>query len=121
MVQVGPILRLVKEALMRPLRTCQKAQQFIEEGDFLVPCAQYPNCAKCPPKLSSDKKGKDYSCKYCGAIRMQLWDVPPQKLKAPDVAFSDFEKVLKHSFSSVSSEELAEYDDWTKQFGQEGA
>lgn len=112
---------LVKEALMQPLRTCQKAQQFVEVGEFLVPCAQYPNCAKCPPKLSSDKKNKNYDCKYCGAKRMQLWDVPPEKLKAPDVAYGDFEKVLRHAFSSVSPEELNAYDDWTKQFGQEGA
>lgn len=112
---------LVKEALMQPLRTCQRAQQFIPEGDLLVPCSKYPNCSKCPPKLSSDKKGKDYTCKHCGAIRMQLWDVPPEKLKAPDVTILDFQNVLKHSFSSVSSEELKKYDDWTKKFGQEGA
>lgn len=112
---------LVKEALMQPLRTCQKAQQFMPIGNYLVPCEQYPNCSQCPPKLSSDKKGKNYTCKNCGAMRMQLWDVPPEKLKAPDVSIADFEKVLKHSFSSVSPDELREYDDWTKQFGQEGA
>lgn len=112
---------LVKEALMQPLRACQKAQQFIAEGEFLVPCRQYPNCSRCPPKLSRDRKGTDYTCKNCGALRMQLWDVPPAKLKCPDVAFSDFEKVLKHAFSSVSADELEQYDVWTKQFGQEGA
>lgn len=111
---------LVKEALMQPLRTCQHAKQFMKFGNFLVPCENYPNCADCPPKLSTDKKGKDYTCKTCGAVRMQLWDVPPEKLKAPDVKYSDFEKVLKHAFSSVSSEELEAYNDWTKQFGQEG-
>lgn len=112
---------LVKEALMQPLRACQKAQQFIYEGEYILPCVKYPNCAKCPPKLSRDKKGMDYTCKGCGAIRMQLWDVPPEKLKAPDVSFIDFQTVLKHSFSSVSPDELKAYDDWTKQFGQEGA
>lgn len=112
---------LVKEALMQPLRTCQKAQQFMAMDEFLVPCEKYPNCSRCPVKLSSDKKGKDYNCKYCGAQRMNLWDVPPEKLKAPDVTMKDFEKVLKHAFSSVSSQELEQYNDWTKQFGQEGA
>ncbi len=112
---------LVKEALMQPLRTCQKAQQFLPVGDFLVPCEKYPNCSKCPPKLSSDKRGKNYTCQHCGAIRMQLWDVPPEKLKAPDVKVSDFQKVLKHSFSSVSADELTEYTKWTNLFGQEGA
>lgn len=112
---------LVKEALMQPLRTCQKAQQFLSVGDSLIPCEQYPSCERCPPKLSSDKKGKDYTCTYCGAQRMTLWEIPPEKLKAPDVSFVHFENVLRNGFSSVSTDELKEYDDWTKQFGQEGA
>lgn len=112
---------LVKEALMQPLRTCQQAKQFITVGEFLMPCSNYPNCSRCPPKLSSDKANKDYTCKKCGAIRMTLWDVPPEKLKAPDVSFKDFENVLKHSFTSVSEEELERFVEWTRQFGQEGA
>ncbi|GFH49775.1 AAA-domain-containing protein [Chaetoceros tenuissimus] len=112
---------LVKEALMQPLRTCQKAQQFMEVDGCLVPCTKYPNCSKCPPKLSRDKKGKDYTCKGCGAKRMTLWEVPTEKLKAPDVTVQDFKNVLKHAFSSVSPEELEQYTEWTKQFGQEGA
>ena len=112
---------LVKEALMQPLRTCQKAQQFIAVGEYLVPCSQYPNCPQCPPKLSSDRPGKNYDCSNCGAKRMSLWDVPPDKLKAPDVTYSDFKDVLTHSFTSVSSDELKVFDDWTRQFGQEGA
>mmetsp|Transcript_17903 Transcript_17903/g.25308 ORF Transcript_17903/g.25308 Transcript_17903/m.25308 type:complete len:237 (+) Transcript_17903:261-971(+) len=112
---------LVKEALMQPLRTCQHAQQFLPDGEFLIPCRDYPNCAYCPPKLSSDRPGKTYTCKKCGAIRMQLWDVKPEQLKAPDVSMADFETVLKNSFSSVSQEELKRYHEWTKQFGQEGA
>jgi len=112
---------LVKEALMEPLRRCQQAQQFLPVGDHLMPCEQYPNCPYCPPKLSSDPKNKDYTCKKCKAIRMQLWDVPPEKLKAPDVSVKDFETVMRHSVSSVSKEELEKYTEWTKQFGQEGA
>jgi len=112
---------LVKEALMQPLRTCQKAQQFCPDGDFLVPCEHYPSCERCPPKLSGDAKGKDYTCTSCGAIRTTLWDISPEKLKAPDVSFMHFENVLRNGFSSVSTDELKEYDNWTKQFGQEGA
>ena len=112
---------LVKEALMEPLRRCQQAQQFIPVGQYLMPSEHYPNCPYCPPKLSSDPPNKDYTCKRCKAIRMQLWDVPPEKLKAPDVSVKDFETVLRHSVSSVSKEELEKYTEWTKQFGQEGA
>mmetsp|Transcript_28509 Transcript_28509/g.44344 ORF Transcript_28509/g.44344 Transcript_28509/m.44344 type:complete len:448 (+) Transcript_28509:74-1417(+) len=114
---------LVRDALMEPLRTCQQAKQFVplEGGNFLAPASNYPNCAYCPPKLSTDKGGKDYSCKNCGAMRMQLWDVPSEKLRVPDVSAKDFEKALQHSITSVSPEELGRFEDWTAQFGQEGS
>ena len=113
---------LVKEALMEPLRKCQQAKQFyVDENGFYHPCEKYPNCPSCPPKLSSDPDGKDYTCKKCGAKRTTLWQVPPEKLKAPMVKVSDFEKVMKHSVTTVSPEELKRFVDWTKQFGQDGA
>jgi vacuolar protein-sorting-associated protein 4 len=113
---------LVKEALMQPLRRCQQAKQFYvdSKGDY-HPCSKYPNCSKCPPKLSSDPPNTDYSCKHCGAKRMSLWDVPPDKLVAPDVAREDFEKVMRNSVSTVSEEELLRFTEWTKMFGQDGA
>jgi vacuolar protein-sorting-associated protein 4 len=112
---------LVKEALMEPLRRCQRSKQFMPTADgFFVPCDKYPNCHKCPPKLNSDKPGKDYTCKNCGAVRMSLWDVPPEKLRVPDVQLIDFERALGHSCSTVSPEELKRFTEWTKQFGQEG-
>ena len=113
---------LVKEALMEPLRRCQQAKQFFidAEGNY-HPSEKYPSCPSCPPKLSTDKPGKDYQCKKCGAVRMSLWDVPPAKLKAPMVKRSDFEKVMRNSVSTVSPEELKRFTDWTKLFGQDGA
>jgi vacuolar protein-sorting-associated protein 4 len=113
---------LVKEALMEPLRRCQQAKQFLidSDGDYM-PCEKYPNCSGCPPKLSADPKGKDYTCKRCGSKRMALWDVPPAKLKAPLVRYTDFEKVMKHSCSTVSDDELARFTEWTKLYGQDGA
>lgn len=115
---------LVREALMMPLRKCQKAQQFLrffEDGqERLRPAEKYPACPTCPPKLSSDPEGKDYTCNDCGAIRMSLWDVPSEQLSVPDVCREDFEQALTHSHSSVSPEELERFVDWTKQFGEEG-
>jgi vacuolar protein-sorting-associated protein 4 len=52
---------------------------------------------------------------------MALWDVPPAKLKAPLVKYTDFEKVMKHSCSTVSDDELARFTEWTKLYGQDGA
>lgn len=113
---------VTKEALMEPLRRCQQAKQFLvdDDGNY-VPCAKYPNCSLCTPKLSSDPPGMDYTCQSCGALRMTLWDVPPERLEAPPVTFNDFKKVMKHSFATVSEVELKRYSDWTAMFGQDGA
>jgi vacuolar protein-sorting-associated protein 4 len=113
---------MVKEALMEPLRRCQQAKQFIiEKGGNYVPCEKYPNCSLCTPKLSIDPPDMDYSCTHCKAERMTLWDVPPELLEAPPVLFSDFEKVMKHSCTTVSETELKRFQEWTALFGQDGA
>lgn len=113
---------MVKEALMEPIRRCQQAKQFtIDENGKYIPCERYPNCAYCTPKLSTDPPGKNYTCENCGALRMVLWDVPPEKLDAPPVRFSDFQKVMGHSHTTVSAEELKKFQDWTAMFGQDGA
>eukprot|EP00588_Corethron_pennatum_P014771 CAMPEP_0194273816 /NCGR_PEP_ID=MMETSP0169-20130528/7077_1 /TAXON_ID=218684 /ORGANISM="Corethron pennatum, Strain L29A3" /LENGTH=448 /DNA_ID=CAMNT_0039016881 /DNA_START=159 /DNA_END=1505 /DNA_ORIENTATION=- len=112
---------VVRDALMEPLRKCQQAKQFVEDKDgMLCPGVKYPNCHKCPPKLSTDPPDANKKCRRCGAVRMQLWDVPSEKLKVPDVCTEDFEKVMEHSCVSVSPDELCKFEDWTKQFGQEG-
>ena len=113
---------LVKEALMEPLRRCQQAKQFYvdEEGSY-HPCTKYPNCSRCPPKLSTDDPTVIYDCTSCGSKRMTLWQVPPEKLKAPNVVLKDFQTVMKHSSSTVSPDELKRFTDWTKLFGQDGA
>jgi vacuolar protein-sorting-associated protein 4 len=113
---------LVKEALMEPLRRCQQAKQFnVDKDGWYIPCETYPSCSQCPPKLSSDPKGTDYTCKNCGAKRMLLWDVPPAKLQAPVVKYSDFQTALRHSCSTVSDDELNRFQEWTKLYGQDGA
>lgn len=116
---------LVKEASMEPIKRCQQAKQFIrdENGNYF-PCAQYPNCSLCEPKLSTDPPNKDYTCRNCGALRMTLWDIPNEecpKLQCPQITVKDFEAVLRHAFSTVSEEELKRYLEWTEQFGQDGS
>jgi len=94
---------VVRDALMQPLRKCQQAKEFIIDKDGMMrPVGN-------DPKLPGEK-----------VVKMQLWDVPSEKLRVPDVCKEDFEKVMEHSVSSVSPEELDRFVDWTKQFGQEG-
>ena len=116
---------LVKEASMEPIKRCQQAKQFVKDaaGNYF-PCAKYPNCSLCEPKLSTDPPNKDYTCRNCGALRMTLWDIPNDecpKLQCPHITVKDFETVLRHAFSTVSDEELKRYDEWTEQFGQDGS
>mmetsp|Transcript_22615 Transcript_22615/g.65094 ORF Transcript_22615/g.65094 Transcript_22615/m.65094 type:complete len:475 (+) Transcript_22615:132-1556(+) len=112
---------MTKEALMEPLRRCVQARQFIvEDNGNYVPCQNFPNCHRCPPRLSTDPPGQEYTCKHCSARRLTLWEVPPENLEAPPVTIEDFQKVMGHAFTTVSNEELKRFEEWTAQFGQEG-
>ena len=119
---------MVREALMEPLRTCQSAKQFqpVEcpgpDGaaqTMLVPCTAYPSCAYCPINVST--KTIDLAdCLKCGAKRMTLYDVPSEQLKVPDVSVEDFEHIVNKSRKTVAEEELDQFVEWTREFGQEG-
>jgi vacuolar protein-sorting-associated protein 4 len=116
---------LVREALMEPLRKCQTARQFVllPDGNY-TPCVEYPNCPRCPMALSSNPGGaeaaKGAQCSSCGAIRMGLYDVPNSQLLVPVVTYSDFSKALTKAHSSVATDELDRFQQWTAEFGQEG-
>ena len=118
---------VVREALMEPLRKCQQAKQFLEDSQGnLHPCVEYPNCERCPMKLSAPLAGdpsssnKQQKCPYCHAIRMSLYDVPSEKLIVPVICFADFLKALGRAHSSVGADELSRFVTWTEEFGQEG-
>jgi vacuolar protein-sorting-associated protein 4 len=51
---------------------------------------------------------------------MTLYDVPPAKLRPADVSFNDFLKALRTTRPSVNPGELERYEQWTKDFGQDG-
>jgi vacuolar protein-sorting-associated protein 4 len=112
---------MVKEALMEPVRRCQRAKQFILKDGKYYPCEKYPSCCYCPPKLTTDPPGMKYNCEKCGARRMSLWDVNPEMLDAPPVEYRDFQMVMNHSHSTVSQDELKKFQEWTAMFGQDGA
>ncbi len=134
---------VVREALMEPLRKCQVAKQFsltrTAEGVMQYhPCTNYPNCAFCPMELHhvftssiplpaggnvcvpAGTSGIATQCMHCGAQRISLYDVPSEGLVVPVVCFEDFEKALLKAHSSVGTDELQRFVDWTAEFGQEG-
>ena len=59
-------------------------------------------------------------CPRCHALRMTLYEVPPEQLEVPKILFSDFQKALTKAHSSVGTDELQRFVTWTEEYGQEG-
>lgn len=80
---------VVREALMEPVRKCQVAKQFYEDATtgMLYPCTDYPACPDCPMQLSENPLPKFAKCGMCTAVRMELYDVPSEKLHVPVILF----------------------------------
>ncbi|CCC13834.1 unnamed protein product [Sordaria macrospora k-hell] len=94
---------VVQDALMQPVRKIQQATHFkkvIHEGkQMLTPCSP------------GDPE----------AIEMTWEQVPSDELLEPFVDKKDFIKAIKASRPTVSQEDLHRNEEWTKEFGSEGA
>lgn len=97
----------VKEALMEPIRSFQRATHFkyvskvvdgVSHNDYLMPCSP------------ADPAGRPMTWK----------DVPPGKLIPPNVSKDDFERAFARSRPSVNDADLEQCEKFTKDFGQEG-
>jgi vacuolar protein-sorting-associated protein 4 len=99
---------LVKGALYQPLRVLQEATHFkkVPGPNFATDPESYTMEA-CAP---SDPAGKE----------MTMFQVPAPKLKAPDVSYKDLYSSLQVTPPSVDKAALARYEDWTREFGQDG-
>jgi vacuolar protein-sorting-associated protein 4 len=116
---------LVREALMEPLRVCQQAKQFAQApNNMLTPCIKYPNCPRCPMRLSTHTEqevaNSKLPCQFCGARRMTLYEVPSEQLLVPVVDFEMFKRILLRARKSVDQDELTRFVEWTAEFGQDG-
>ena len=91
---------------MEPVRTCQLATHFkqvnvkLESGVVL----QWTPCSP------GDKK----------AVKKSLLDLSEGELCVPKITKRDFERALRTSRPSVSKDDLAQHDEFTANFGQEG-
>ncbi|KAK3388607.1 vacuolar protein sorting-associated protein VPS4 [Sordaria brevicollis] len=94
---------VVQDALMQPVRKIQQATHFkkvMHEGkQMLTPCSP------------GDPD----------AIEMTWEQVPSAELLEPFVDKKDFIKAIKASRPTVSAEDLHRNEEWTKEFGSEGA
>lgn len=101
------IATLVKDVLFQPVRKTQEATHF---------------------KPLKGKDGKEYllpcSPGDAGAIPATLQELADQnladKVQPPMITKSDFEKVLLRARPTVSTRDLETYENFTKEFGEEG-
>lgn len=56
-----------------------------------------------------------------GAMEMTWTEVDSDKLLEPPLALKDFVKAVKSARPTVSGEDLKRNEDWTAEFGSEGA
>jgi len=91
---------LTREAAMLAVRKLQNAQYFREYEGQLYQCQ--PN--------------------EPGAMKMSLMDpdFPADKVASPPVTYQDFKESIGRIRPSVSPSDLTRFEEWTKEFGQEG-
>lgn len=56
-----------------------------------------------------------------GALEMTWTEVDSDKLLEPPLLRKDFEKAIKSSRPTVSQEDIKRSEEWTAEFGSEGA
>lgn len=91
---------LVREALMEPVRLCQRSKYFR--------CDKY---SKWHPCNEGDMLAK----------KMTIYDLPKNSLAVPPVTLEDFNSVIGRCHASVAQHELVKFEKWTDEFGEEGA
>lgn len=116
------ITNVVRSAMMEPIRKCRAATQFIPVHGTIrfAPSETYPNCINCPKNLSYDpSRGK--VCEYCGAHCKALEDLNEEALEIPPVTLKDMFSAIDSISKTVSVNELGRFDEWTREFGQDGS
>ena len=92
---------LVTDALNEPIDEAQRANYFRQVGDMYTAVS---GCEHCPQAPSA--------CLQCGAVKMDLDDVPDDKLISRNVLMKDFEMHLSASYHKLSADKLQRYRDW---------
>ena len=98
---------VIRQAIMEPLRKCQQATHFrlisgyspitgIECKDLLEPVFE--------------------NIEQFDTVQISLYDISPEKLLPPLVSFEDFEKALNIIHPTLSREDVAKYQEFSKIF-----
>jgi vacuolar protein-sorting-associated protein 4 len=93
----------VQDALMQPIRKIQTATHYVQvlvDGvEKLTPCS---------PGVP-------------GAIEMSWADIESERLLEPPLLLKDFSRAIHNSRPTVSQDDLKKNEEWTTEFGFEGA
>jgi len=96
---------LIRDALYEPVRTCQIATHF----------KKIPDTTGKQPYLWTPCSPGDSD-----AVPMTLMEVDSNQLKPIDITKKMVLKALKNAKPTVGREDLQRFEEWTKQYGQEG-
>ena len=99
----------VQDALMQPVRKIQTATHYKKV------------MVKDPEDGSEKEKLTPCSPGDAGAIEMNWMQVETELLLEPPLQTKDFIKAIKASRPTVSGSDLTRNEEWTKEFGSEGA
>jgi len=93
----------VQDALMQPVRKIQTATHYkkviTDKGEQFTPCSPGDS----------------------GAMEMTWMEVDSDRLLEPPLLLKDFIKAVKGSRPTVSQEDIRRCEEWTNEFGSEGA
>ncbi|KAL2057770.1 hypothetical protein ABVK25_002154 [Lepraria finkii] len=93
----------VQDALMQPVRKIQTATHYkkitVDGEEKLTPCSPGDS----------------------GAMEMSWTEVDSEKLLEPPLVLKDFVKAVKGARPTVSVDDIKRSEEWTKEFGSEGA
>eukprot|EP00004_Rigifila_ramosa_P000519 TRINITY_DN1053_c0_g1_i1.p1 TRINITY_DN1053_c0_g1~~TRINITY_DN1053_c0_g1_i1.p1 ORF type:complete len:438 (+),score=125.84 TRINITY_DN1053_c0_g1_i1:77-1315(+) len=101
---------VVREAMMQPVRTVQMATHFKR--------------VSAPSRDNPDVIVTDMLCPCTpgdpAAMEMTWMDVPGEKLLEPIISKKDFLMAIHNTKPSVNQGELTRFEEWTREFGQDG-
>ncbi|KAJ3030936.1 Vacuolar protein sorting-associated protein 4 [Rhizophlyctis rosea] len=100
---------LVRDALMEPVRKVQMATHFkkLVAPSRTDPQQMTPHWTPCSPGDS-------------GATEKSWTQIESDELLEPELTISDFMRAASTSRPSVNASDVAQYEQWTNEFGQEG-
>lgn len=94
---------VVQDALMQPIRKIQSATHYKE--------VVHDGKTRVTPCSPGDPD----------AMEMTWEEVNPDELLEPSLTLKDFERAIRNSRPTVSKEDIQKNEEWTKEFGSEGA